>query len=338
MEVRYQIFIYAAIALFVVFFILTFIPMRGHWGKYKKGKKVGNAFFIREDSVFKSKMFTYKVLTFLMVFLCCISIVLSTFMISRPYRREVVQQEKYTRDIFLCIDISSSVDELNVNIISNLKDIVSNMQGERFGLVIFNTSPVLLVPLTDDYEYVLEELDRVETHIKKRITSWEDDEDSYINQGTIIQWQYRGSSLIGDGLASAMFDFNDLNDEEAADRTRIIILTTDNQLNGTPYVTIDEAAEMCKSHDVLVYGVGTDTMTKAEKTQMKNAVELTGGKFYLEGQTGTYESIVKDIQRDTKAFVDHIEIVDEHEIVELPFIVLVAVITAMFVVTRVARH
>ena len=135
-----------------------------------------------------------------------------------------------------------------------------------------------------------------------------------------------------------MFDFNDLNDEEAADRTRIIILTTDNQLNGTPYVTIDEAAEMCKSHDVLVYGVGTDTMTKAEKTQMKNAVELTGGKFYLEGQTGTYESIVKDIQRDTKAFVDHIEIVDEHEIVELPFIVLVAVITAMFVVTRVARH
>lgn len=345
MEVKYQVVLYAAIALFVVFFILTFIPLKGHRGKFKKGKKVANAFYIKEDGIYKRKLITYKLLTFFMVFTCCISIVLSTFIMSRPYNRDVRVEEKYTRDIFLCIDVSSSVDELNVNIISNLKTIVEDMKGERFGLVIFNTSPVLLVPLTDDYEYILDELDRVQEHIENRLHSfyYDDDEDSYIAKGTLINWQERGSSLIGDGLAAAMFDFNDLSTEEEEDeRTKIIILTTDNQLNefyqGSSYVQLDEAAELCVKHNVKVYGVGTNTMTKSEKRGMKNAVESTGGKFYMEDQSGTYASIIKDIQRDTKGYVEEIEIVDEHEIIEIPFIILVSVVTSMFVFTKIARH
>lgn len=336
MEVRYQIALYVAIALFVVFFILTFIPLKSRRGKYKKGKKVANAFYISEDASFKVRMVTYKVLTFFMVFLCCLSIVLSTLMFSRPYERKVTVEEKYTRDIFLCIDVSTSVDELNANIIENLKTIVENMQGERFGLVIFNTSPCLLVPLTNDYEYILSELDRVEEHIKDRISSGWYDEDSYLEEGTLIGNMERGSSLIGDGLAATLFDFNDI--AEDTERTRLIILSTDNQLWGTPYVTLQEAADLCTSKDVKVYGIGTETMNKAEKREMRKAVESTGGKFYVEGQSGTYTSIVKDIERDTKGFVENIEHVEENEFVEIPFIILLSIVSAMFVCTRIARH
>lgn len=336
MEVRYQYAVYIAIAFFIVFFILTFIPLRSRRGKYKKGKKVANPFFISEEGFYKRRMALYKVLTFLMVFLCCISIVLSTLMFSRPFERKVRVEEKYTRDIFLCIDVSTSVDELNANIIENLKDIVENMQGERFGLVIFNTSPVLLVPLTNDYEYILDELDRVEEHIKKRMHDYWSADEEYIEEGTLIGLEERGSSLIGDGLAATLFDFNDINED--TERTRLIIFATDNQLWGTPYVTLPEAAELCKSKDVKVYGIGTDTMEKAEKREMRDAVESTGGKFYVEGQSGTYASIIKDIERDTKGFVEEIEFVDETEFVEIPFIILVSVVTAMFVCTRVARH
>ena len=125
-------------------------------------------------------------------------IVLSTFIMSRPYNRDVRVEEKYTRDIFLCIDISSSVDGLNVNIISNLKDVVSNMQGERFGLVIFNTSPVLLVPLTNDYEYILDELDRVEEHIKKRMHDYWSADEEYIEEGYVSDVAYQWTILSDD--------------------------------------------------------------------------------------------------------------------------------------------
>lgn len=336
MEVRNQVAIYVAIALFVVFFILTFVPLGKRRGKYKKGKKVANAFYISEDPVFKRRMFIYKALTFVVVFFCCLSIALSTIMFARPYESKTTIEEKYTRDIFLCIDVSTSVDELNASIIENLKDIVQHMQGERFGLVIFNTSPVLLVPLTNDYEYILDELDRVEDHIKDRMSSYWYDEDDYLEQGTLIGNMERGSSLIGDGLAATLFDFNDINED--TERTRLIILATDNQLWGTPYLSLTEAAELCKSKDVYVYGIGTDTMTKKEKREMREAVELTGGKFYIQGQSGTCASIIKDIERDTKGFVEELEIVNETEIVEIPFMILLALITTMFVCTKIVRH
>lgn len=340
MEVRNKLFIYIAIALFVVFFILTFVPLKSRKGKYKKGKKVANAFFISEDPVYRRRMIIYKLLTFVMVFTCSLSIVLSTFMTSRPYERTTTVEEKYTRDIFLCIDISSSVDTLNSNIISNLKDIVENMQGERFGLVIFNTSPVLLVPLTNDYEYILDELDRLQEHIETRIHDYFSVGDSYIEEGTLIDWQKRGSSLIGDGLAATLFDFNNL--DEDTERTRLIIFSTDNQLNefepGSSFVTLQEAADLCAKKDVKVYGIGTETMNPVEKNDMKTAVLKTGGKFYVEGQSGTYTSIVKDIERDTKGFVEELEVVEEDEWVEIPFVILVALVGVMFVTTRVARH
>ena len=335
MEIRYKIMLYVSIALFAVLFILLFVPFNKRKGKYKKGKKVANAFYISDQAYFKRRMATYKVVTFMLVLTCCLSIVLSSFMLSRPYRSETVIEEKYTRDIFLCIDISSSVDSLNAHLIDELKGIVDEMQGERFGLVIFNTSPVLLVPLTDDYEYIIEQLDVIQTQLERR---WEDPyyEDPYITSGTLIGSDMRGSSLIGDGLAAAVFDFSDL--EENTERTRLVIFSTDNELNGTPFITLDEAAQLCVNHNVQVYGIGVKDMNKKRRAEMQNASEITGGKFYEYGISGDCSSIVADIERETKSFINQEPVVKETELVRAPFVILLACTAAMMVFTKVAKY
>ena len=93
-----------------------------------------------------------------MLILSIVAVVSAFVMMARPYSKERVQDERYCRDIMLCIDISTSVDYLNENLLEELKKTVDELHGERFGIVIFNTSPVLLSPLTDDYEFIKEQL------------------------------------------------------------------------------------------------------------------------------------------------------------------------------------
>ena len=73
------------------------------------------------------------------------------------------------------MDISSSVDELNVELCAKLKEVVRRLDGERFGITIFNAKSVLLVPLTNDYEYVLGTLDKLEKSFEVSFISEIDD-------------------------------------------------------------------------------------------------------------------------------------------------------------------
>ena len=242
--------------------------------------------------------------------ICCVLVVVSAFLLmAKPYTSRRMQDEKYCRDIILCIDISTSVDYLNENLLDKLKKTVDELQGERFGIVIFNTSPVLLTPLTDDYEYVKDQLDLIAQCLKSRNEVNLDDAFSsgydwiyyqaYISSGTLIGNEQRGSSLIGDGLAAAAIDFSDADKE----RTKVVIFSTDNDIQGTPVATLDEAADICVSNNVTVYGVGTKEMTPENKESMKNAVEKTGGKFYLEEESGSFGEIVSSIEKLSKNLV-----------------------------------
>lgn len=242
--------------------------------------------------------------------ICCVLVVVSAFLLmAKPYTSRRMQDEKYCRDIILCIDISTSVDYLNENLLDKLKKTVDELQGERFGIVIFNTSPVLLTPLTDDYEYVKDQLDLIAQCLKSRNEVNLDDAFSsgydwiyyqaYISSGTLIGNEQRGSSLIGDGLAAAAIDFSDADKE----RTKVVIFSTDNDIQGTPVATLDEATDICVSNNVTVYGVGTKEMTPENKESMKNAVEKTGGKFYLEEESGSFGEIVSSIEKLSKNLV-----------------------------------
>ena len=262
-----------------------------------------------DEAYFRKRKILYKTgLTATLI--CCVLVVVSAFLLmAKPYTSRRMQDEKYCRDIILCIDISTSVDYLNENLLDKLKKTVDELQGERFGIVIFNTSPVLLTPLTDDYEYVKDQLDLIAQCLKSRNEVNLDDAFSsgydwiyyqaYISSGTLIGNEQRGSSLIGDGLAAAAIDFSDADKE----RTKVVIFSTDNDIQGTPVATLDEAADICVSNNVTVYGVGTKEMTPENKESMKNAVEKTGGKFYLEEESGSFGEIVSSIEKLSKNLV-----------------------------------
>ena len=308
MAIKYHIVLYVGLA--IALFMLVFVFVKYKKAKeYTGGKKIAGLICQEDEAYFRKRKILYKTgLTATLI--CCVLVVVSAFLLmSKPYTSKRVQDEKYCRDIILCIDISTSVDYLNENLLDKLKKTVDELQGERFGIVIFNTSPVLLTPLTDDYEYVKDQLDLIAQCLKSRNEVNLDDAFSsgydwiyyqaYISSGTLIGNEQRGSSLIGDGLAAAAYDFSDTDKE----RTKVIIFSTDNDIQGTPVATLDEGADICVSNKVTVYGVGTKEMTPENKTSMKNAVEKTGGKFYLEEESGSFSEIVSSIEKMSKNLV-----------------------------------
>ena len=308
MAIKYHIVLYAGLAIALFMLVFVFVKYK-KTKKYAGGKKIAGLICQEDEAYFRKRKILYKTgLTATLI--CCVLVVVSAFLLmAKPYTSRRMQDEKYCRDIILCIDISTSVDYLNENLLDKLKKTVDELQGERFGIVIFNTSPVLLTPLTDDYEYVKDQLDLIAQCLKSRNEVNLDDAFSsgydwiyyqaYISSGTLIGNEQRGSSLIGDGLAAAAIDFSDADKE----RTKVVIFSTDNDIQGTPVATLDEAADICVSNNVTVYGVGTKERTPENKESMKNAVEKTGGKFYLEEESGSFGEIVSSIEKLSKNLV-----------------------------------
>ena len=125
-----------------------------------------------------------------------------------------------------------------------------------------------------------------------------------------------------------MYDFPDL---EEKDRTRVIIFSTDNDLQGTPLVTLNQAADICKKNNVVVYGIGTSQMLEEDKAEMKSAVTKTGGTFYLQEESGTVEDIVKEIEKKGKNLVKGGTQIQEVEIVKVPVAILIFSVFFMLV-------
>ena len=102
-----------------------------------------------------------------------------------------------------------------------------------------------------------------------------------------------GSSFIGDGLASCLYSFPDL--ETNKERSRMIIFTTDNELNGEPYVTLEEAAGLCKKNDVRVFAIAPENVT--DESTFKRAIESTDGGYYKSTSSNAYDQLTADIKK-----------------------------------------
>ena len=325
MELKYAIALYICAGVAAVFVIAAFINIRFK-RKYKKGKKTYLPDYIKDDPKFKSKMFWYTVLKYVLIVLIIVSLLLSGFLMARPYKTEAKELANYNRDIILCMDISTTCDNLNATLIDKLEDVVKELNGERFGIVIFNTSPVLLCPLTNDYKYIIEVLEKVKEALEMRIDYsngriiFSDklfEMDAFISNGTLVDNDERGSSIIGDGLAAASLDFYDY--EDNPDRSRCIILSTDNDLMGEEIITLPEAGEMCKERDIIVYGIGTEIMNKDQREMMKETVENTGGTFFYGEDDDVVENIVTEIRKQMATLDETQYEIVETDLPETPF-------------------
>lgn len=337
MELKTPLVLYISVGVAVAFAIAAFISIRRS-KKFKGGKKAYLPEYLKNDSTYKTKMAWYVVLKYTLIALIITSILLSGYLMARPYKTETKQLANYNRDIILCLDVSTSVDHLNATLIDKLKSLVEELNGERFGIVIFNTSPVLMCPLTNDYQYIIRQLDALKEGLQMRLdylnknilpSAKYSQVEAYLENGTLVGYPDRGSSIIGEGLAGAVIDFYDI--EEKPDRTRIIIFTTDNDnaVIGDEIVTLPEAGKMAEERGITVFGIGTELMRDNDRQMMKDTIEETGGNFWYGEDDEVVENIVSDLRREMATLDDTQYEIIENELPEKPFRLLLLSISLM---------
>jgi len=214
-----------------------------------------------------------------------IAVLLGGVVAARPMSAKTIQPIDDSRDIMLCLDVSGSMSDVDVEVLSVFEELLKGFEGERIGLTIFNSSPVQVFPLTDDYPFVKEQLKSIRTSF---------DYTSEVPEHWVGTLNGPGASLIGDGLAACTMRFDHLDD----DRSRSVILATDNELAGASILTVQEAAQYAKSKDVRVFALnpvqGKDAAVSAE---LSDAARLTGGQSYALRDTTSVADIIAEIQK-----------------------------------------
>ncbi len=242
--------------------------------------------------------------------LACASLLVSTAVAAaRPIGPTTIRPEQHNRDIMLCLDTSGSMSSADAAVVDVFSELAAEFDGERIGLTIFDSTAIQVFPLTDDYEYVQEQL-----KLARDAFDGKPGRSGFLD-GT---WSGRGSSLIGDGLASCLNSFPDgskqpgsrnpgaARDPAGPPRSRSVVLATDNFLSGDPIMTLEEAAALAKDRAVHVhalnpgdldYGSGRDQ----PGAQLRAAAESTGGAYYSLENPEAVPGVVRSVEETEKA-------------------------------------
>lgn len=304
--------------------------------KYGQGLKIANTKITKKIPRFNKLLKKYKIYKILLISCYATLFLFLSLLLARPVKIKSDTTVISNRDIVLCMDISGSVLDLNKEIVSSMRDTVKRLKNDRFAISIFNTTSVLLMPLTDDYEYTLEMLDKIEKGIEimaknpnpniieiDNFTNEEEELFFMIRDGTLYDNVIHGSSLIGEGLASCVYSFSNLEDE----RSRTIIFSTDNDVQniGEVFVPLQQAASISKSKNIIVYGIATTNTTDEDYSDLASAVKITGGETFKSLSGSAVRSIVDNIEKqlttDTK-----ITEVKKIDIPQVPFYIIVSMI------------
>lgn len=217
---------------------------------------------------------------------------------ARPVDRDVRSEILATRDIVLCLDVSGSMIELDSEIVRTFGRLVDSFEGERIALSVWNNTSRTVFPLTDDYALVEEELDAAATALDFDLDSWVYDPEALARlegflTGT-VSLDNESSSLVGDGLASCALAF----DEAETDRSRSIILATDNLVLGTPIYSLLEAHDLASERDVTVHALYAsldDAGSDVARDELEAVTTGGGGLFFEADDPSAVDGIIADI-------------------------------------------
>lgn len=217
---------------------------------------------------------------------------------ARPVELTTIAPEQRNRDIMLCLDTSGSMSSADSAVVQVFAQLAKEFDGERIGLTVFDSSAVQVFPLTDDYAYVEEQLTLAKDAFEGNPGS------AGFLDGT---WNGRGSSLIGDGLASCVNGFPDTRAAEAGEadagrrRSRSIVLATDNYLSGDPIFTLEQATALAKKRDVPVYALNPGDFDYGPGpgqpgARLRAVAESSGGAYYPLDSPEAVAGIVRSVQ------------------------------------------
>ncbi|GEK80928.1 hypothetical protein ABA31_22790 [Agrococcus baldri] len=247
---------------------------------------------------------------------------------SRPSGTHANQEDDYKRDIVLCLDVSGSMIDVDAEILGVYQQIAAELDGERIGMRIFDASSVMSFPLTSDYDYIAAQLGRYERALNGTLGP---EEQFNYQAGTASGL---GASLVGDGLASCVLDFADL---EQSERPRSIILATDNIVNGQQIFTLPQAGQLAVDHEVRVYAINPfDWGGDPASQELRDTAEGTGGAYFPLDFAQTVPQIVERVNAIEAGYIEtppQIQVVDRPG--ALPLVVLILVAAACAVAARV---
>ena len=220
--------------------------------------------------------------------LLVLSLLATAWVAARPTDARLVDPEKRNRDIMLCLDVSGSMAVTDQAILRSFADIVGGFQGERIGLVLFDSQAVTAFPLTDDYELVRTQLEEY----AEGFGSYGGSAGRDPRAGT---WNLNspGTSLIPDGLASCVMAFDR---QEDSTRPRAVILGTDNMVSGRGVYTHEEAFAEAKALGARVYAIDPSGFGPPHD-QLVAATEGTGGRTFALDDEGAAAGITTEIER-----------------------------------------
>jgi hypothetical protein len=174
-------------------------------------------------------------------------------------------------------------------LVKEFSQLATNFKGERLGLSVFDNSVSSVFPLTDDYDFIKDKLTEVSSGL--------DGSSSYYSSIFSGTYEGEGSSLIGDGLASCLMKFDNLD----TSRSRSVILATDNYVNGAQIIDLKQAGALAIEKSIRVYGINpwdtTSSYYQPEEAKEFHDVALsTGGGYYkIDFDSRSDEGITKDI-------------------------------------------
>ena len=242
-----------------------------------------------------------------MAFVCfLIAVIATSVSAGAPVDRYVKHDKSASRDIVLCLDSSGSMLPYDSKIGGAFRQIISHFEGERISLQLWDAYSMTMFPLTDDYDMatdVLQEMsDTIDsgfTRIGGRLHVTQELID-YLTP--VLDEKEEVSSIVGDGLASCVMGF-DHNDKQ---RSRTILLATDNEVYGDGVYDLSEAIEFAKSQGVTVTALypGSDISLSREAIELRDEVRKTGGDFYDASSPSAVDSVVRQIEAEQKEELD----------------------------------
>lgn len=298
----------------------------------RRGLRVANTERLRALPIYKRKRLESLACRSVLAAGLVAGLVACAFLTARPWRKEPVTDDVTRRDIFLCMDISASSCPGLSGFVEEFGRQVAALEGDQVGISLFNTSSMQYVPVTEDYDFIAQRLEELEGYFQAAEAFERDFASKYahadeipegeraryealnatlsaFDRGTTAGYELKGTSAIGEGLASCLFSFPELYSQG---RSRSIIFVTDNlpEYLEEPLVTLEEAAQMCAEDGVTVYGVYPAVGaagTREAMAALRSAAERTGGAFYAldgDGDAGQVLAAIQAREREaSKALV-----------------------------------
>lgn len=270
---------------------------------------ISNSAMITETPQYQSALQRYKIGIISVVVLLTLSMLGLSVISTKPVLVETSSQTKYNRDIVLCLDVSGSMAEVDYEIVKKFETLVESFKGERVGLVAWNSSSHMVFPLTDDYDYIQENLALVGNFFSPQglITTEGPSVSNSDEYYDLSKYTLGGSggSLIGDGLTACGLAFD--KDYTSENRSKSIILATDNVVNGEPFITLEESVTYVTDENITVYGIKPTTgyETGSEAEEMKTAIEdINKGKYYELDSPEATEEIVTQITEEEATAIE----------------------------------